>query len=67
MIVLPTDAPYEVRFSLTTTYHWTNFEVNASEASLKQGLEVQPGPFGFGSAVALDKDKEQVRHWNILK
>ena len=60
MIVLPTNAPYEVRFSLTTTYHWNNFDVNASEASLKKGLEVKQGPFGFGNAVVLDKSKDQV-------
>jgi len=59
VIVLPTNAPYEVRFSLTTTYHWNNFDVNASEASLKKGLEVKQGPFGFGNAVVLDKSKDQ--------
>jgi len=56
---LPTNAPYEVRFSQTTTYHWTNFDVNASETSLKKGLDVQQGPFGFGNAVVLDKIKGQ--------
>ena len=52
---LPTNPPYEVRFSQTTTYLWTNFDVNASESSLKMGWDVEPGPFGFGSAVVLDK------------
>ena len=61
IIFLPTNAPYEVRFSETTTYHWTNFDVNASETTLKTGLEVEQGPFGFGNAVALDRNKQQVR------
>ena len=63
IIVLPRNAPYEVRFSETTTYHWTNFDVNASETTLKTGLEVEQGPFGFGNAVALDRNKQQVRSW----
>ena len=57
----PTLAPYEVRFSETTIYHWTNFDVNASETTLKTGLEVEQGPFGFGNAVALDRNKQKVR------
>ena len=61
IIVLPTNAPYEVRFSETMTYNWTNFDVNASETTLKTGLEVEQGPFGFGNAVSLDRNKQQVR------
>ena len=33
--------------------------MNASESSLKMGWDVEPGPFGFGNAVVLDK--RQVR------
>ena len=62
MVVLPTNAPYETKFGLTTTYYWPNFELNATTESLKDGTgysETQ-GPFGFGTGVELEKDKNQV-------
>ena len=37
MVVLPTNAPYETKFGLTTTYYWPNFELNATAESLKDG------------------------------
>lgn len=55
VVVLPTNAPYEVRFPQTTTYHWPSFDVNASEATLERGFEIEPGPFGFSNAVSLTK------------
>ena len=68
VVVLPTAAPYEVKFSLTTTYYWPNLELNATKESLQDGLgysEAQ-GPFGFGTGVELDKDKNQVKTKNRL-
>ena len=31
VVVLPTNAPYEVKFAKTTTYYWPNFDLNATE------------------------------------
>ena len=62
VVVLPTKAPYETKFGLTTTYYWPNFELNATTESLKDGTgysEAQ-GPFGFGTGIELEKDKSQV-------
>ena len=54
-MVLPTNAPYETRFSKTTTYYWSNFDVNATENANMGYDEKQQGPFGFGNGVGLNK------------
>ena len=62
IVVLPTNAPYETKFSKTTTYYWPNFELNATTESVKdgEGYQEAEGPFGFGTAIELSKDKSQV-------
>ena len=60
VVVLPTNAPYEVKFSKTTTYHWPNFDLNVTENDDKGFDASQQGPFGFGNAVDLDASKQQV-------
>ena len=60
LVVLPTAAPYEVRFPHTTTFYWGNFQLNASETSLNKGTAETQGPFGFGNGVKLEKSKSQV-------
>ena len=59
-MILPTNAPYEVKFSKTTTYHWPNFDLNVTENDDKGFDATQQGPFGFGNAVDLDASKQQV-------
>ena len=59
-MILPTNAPYEVKFSKTTTYHWPNFDLNVTENDDKGFDASQQGPFGFGNAVDLDASKQQV-------
>ena len=60
VVVLPTNAPYEVKFSKTTTYHWPNFDLNVTENDDKGFDASQQGPFGFGNAVDLEASKQQV-------
>ena len=48
-----------VEFKDTTTYHWANFDVNATNGT-ETGFEVVQGPFSFGLATKLDKTKKQV-------
>ena len=61
VVVLPTNPPYETEFSKTTTYHWPNFDVNATENNeLDKFDKTQQGPFGFGKAVGLDGTQNQV-------
>ena len=48
-----------VEFRDTTTYHWANFDVNATDGK-ETGFEVVQGPFSFGLATKLDKSKKQV-------
>ena len=57
LVVLPTKASYETRFSKTTNYHWPNFDVNATENREKSFDETQQGPFGFGNAVGLTQQQ----------
>ena len=58
IVVLPTNPPYETKFSKTTTYHWPNFDVNATENT--EFDKTQQGPFGFGTGVGLDGTQNQV-------
>ena len=62
IVVLPTNAPYETKFGKTTTYYWPNIELNATTESVKdgEGYQEAEGPFGFGTAIELSKDKSQV-------
>ena len=60
VVILPTNAPYEVKFSKTTTYHWPNFDLNVTENDDKGFDATQQGPFGFGNAVDIDASKQQV-------
>ena len=39
VVVLPTNAPYEVKFAKTTTYYWPNFDLNATENADKGRVE----------------------------
>ena len=69
--MLPTNAPYEVKFSKTTTYHWPNFDLNVTENDDKGFDATQQGPFGFGNAVDIDASKQQVKFivstsWTLL-
>ena len=66
VVILPTNAPYEVKFSKTTTYHWPNFDLNVTENDAKGFDATQQGPFGFGTAVDVDASKEQVGSWNLF-
>ena len=61
VVILPTNAPYEVKFSKTTTYHWPNFDLNVTENDDKGFDATQQGPFGFGNAVDIDASKQQVK------
>ena len=61
VVILPTNAPYEVKFSKTTTYHWPNFDLNVTENDDKGFDASQQGPFGFGNAVDIDASKQQVK------
>ena len=61
VVILPTNAPYEVKFSKTTTYHWPNFDLNVTENEDKGFDATQQGPFGFGNAVDIDASKQQVK------
>ena len=58
-VVLPTDdldlGPVE--FPVTTDYHWSKFDVNATTNGAH---EVVQGPFQFGLADKLDKNQEEV-------
>ena len=60
VVVLPTNAPYETKFSKTTTYYWPNFDLNITQNADKGFDNTTDGPFGFGKAVHLDKTKQQV-------
>ena len=60
VVVLPTKAPYETKFGLTTTYYWPNFDLNITQNADKGFDNTTDGPFGFGKAVHLDKTKQQV-------
>ena len=46
-----------VEFKDTTTYHWGKFDVNATD---NNGFEDAQGPFAFGLATKLNKEKNQV-------
>ena len=46
-----------VEFQDTTTYHWGKFDVNATD---NNGFEDAQGPFAFGLATKLNKEKNQV-------
>ena len=48
-----------VEFKDTTTYHWANFDANATDGK-DSGFEVVQGPFSFGLATKLNKEKKQV-------
>ena len=61
VVILPTNAPYEVKFSKTTAYHWPNFDLNVTENDDKGFDATQQGPFGFGNAVDIDASKQQVK------
>ena len=64
IVVLPTNAPYDTKFAKTTTYYWPNIELNATTDSVKdgEGYQEAEGPFGFGTAIELSKDKSQVTY-----
>ena len=47
-----------VDFPATTDYHWSKFDVNASQKNGKH--EVVQGPFQFGLADKLDKNDKEV-------
>ena len=47
-----------VDFPTTTDYHWSKFDVNASQKNGKH--EVVQGPFQFGLADKLDKNDKEV-------
>ena len=65
VVVLPTNPPYETEFSKTTTYHWQNFDVNATENNELGKFDPSlQGPFGFGKAVGLDLTQNQVLSTN---
>ena len=51
-----------VDFPTTTDYHWSKFDVNASQKNGKH--EVVQGPFQFGLADKLDKNDKEVRFCN---
>ena len=57
--VISTSVAYEVRYSKTADYHWPNFYEGATNRQEKKFKVVQ-GPFGFGSAVQLQKDRKEV-------
>ena len=69
LLTLPTNAPYQVLFSQTSKYYWPDFDKNATETTLKKGVEVEleQGPFGFGNAVVLDNDRKEVMMQNKIK
>ena len=48
-----------IDFPSTTTYHWPNFDLNATEG--KDGVEIVHGPFQFALGVFLDNEKQQVK------
>lgn len=58
-MVLPTEAPYEVRFPKTTDYHWATFSDNATVELLPGDFEQVEGPFGFGKAVQMDEERKK--------
>ena len=47
--------PEALTYASTTTYHWPNFDVNATdiEGEWTKGEGIGTGPFGFGSDVKL--------------
>ena len=57
--VISTSVAYEVRYSKTADYHWPNFYERATNRQEKK-FQVVQGPFGFGSAVQLKKDRKEV-------
>ena len=53
-----------VEFQDTTTYHWGKFDANATNTN---GFEDAQGPFAFGLATKLNKEKDQVHNSHCLK
>ena len=66
-MVLPTDDLDlgSVDFAVTTDYHWERFDVDATDKT--NGFEVVQGPFQFGKANKLEKEKQQVSTMYICK
>ena len=62
-------APEALTYARTTTYHWPNFNVNATEGEISRIVGewtnsegIGTGPFGFGSDVKLT-DTSVSRVW----
>ena len=49
-----------MEFPITTDYHWSKFDDDATDGNDKDGYEIVQGPFQFGLAVKLDNAKSQV-------